>query len=146
MTGLAAGDRRFRKYTTADVARHSTPEDCWLIVHEKVYDVSAFVPRHPGGNMIWVKAGGDCTQLFDSYHPVKTKATLDKFYIGDLERVNGDEREIITYVDDMKRGKFYMDAKIAVEKYFKDNKLNPRVHWEMSVSYTHLTLPTILRV
>ena len=61
--------------------------------------------------MIWVKAGGDCTQLFDSYHPVThAEATLDKYYIGELERVNGDEGEIITYDDDMKRGKFYMDC------------------------------------
>ena len=27
-----------RKYTAAQVEKHSTPEDCWLIVHEKVYE------------------------------------------------------------------------------------------------------------
>ena len=36
-----------RKYTTADVEKHSTPEDCWVIVHEKVYDVTSFVPATP---------------------------------------------------------------------------------------------------
>lgn len=122
-----------RKYTTADVEKHSTPEDCWVIVHEKVYDVTSFVPRHPGGNMIWVKAGGDCTQLFDSYHPLRSQATLDKYYIGELERVPGDEDKIITYNDDMKKGKFYMDCKVAVERWFKDNKKDPRVHPEMYI-------------
>ena len=122
-----------RKYTTADVEKHSTPEDCWVIVHEKVYDVTSFVPRHPGGNMIWVKAGGDCTQLFDSYHPLRSQATLDKYYIGELERVPGDEDKIITYNDDMKKGKFYMDRKVAVERWFKDNKKDPRVHPEMYI-------------
>ena len=78
-----------RKYTAAQVEKHSTPEDCWLIVHEKVYDVTSFVPRHPGGNMIWVKAGGDCTQLFDSYHPLRTQMVLDKYYIGELRREAG---------------------------------------------------------
>nr|CAQ30478.1 Acyl-CoA dependent delta5-desaturase [Mantoniella squamata] len=122
-----------RKYTTADVEKHSTPDDCWLIVHGKVYDVTSFVPRHPGGNMIWVKAGGDCTQLFDSYHPIKTQAVLDKYYIGEVQRVSGDEKKIIEYNDDMKKGKFYMDCKVAVEKYFKDTKQDPRVHVEMYV-------------
>ena len=105
-----------------------------MIVHEKVYDVTSFVPRHPGGNMIWVKAGGDCTQLFDSRTtPCEAQATLDKYYIGELERVPGDEDKIITYNDDMKKGKFYMDCKVAVERWFKDNKKDPRVHPEMYI-------------
>lgn len=28
------------------------------------------VPKHPGGSLIYVKAGQDCTQLFESYHPL----------------------------------------------------------------------------
>lgn len=60
-------------FTLKEVAVHSTPTDCWVIVHGKVYDVSEFVPRHPGGSMIYVKAGGDCSQLFDSYHPLRAK-------------------------------------------------------------------------
>ena len=81
--------------------------------------------------MIWVKAGGDCTQLFDSYHPLRTQMVLDKYYIGELQREAGDEGKIITYNDDMKKGKFYMDCKLAVEKWFKDRKKDPRVHPEM---------------
>mmetsp|Transcript_38283 Transcript_38283/g.94972 ORF Transcript_38283/g.94972 Transcript_38283/m.94972 type:complete len:488 (+) Transcript_38283:257-1720(+) len=129
--GVGAGGAR--KYTTAEVEAHSTPDDLWLIVHSKVYDVTRFAPKHPGGNMIWVKGGGDCTQLFDSYHPLKTQAVLDKYYIGEVDRRAGDEHKIIEYKDDMKKGGFYMDAKVAVEKYFKDNKLDPRVHTEMYI-------------
>ena len=57
-----------RVVTQREVAEHNTAEDCWVIVHGKVYDVTSYVPNHPGGAMIYVKAGGDCTQLFDSYH------------------------------------------------------------------------------
>ena len=134
VASLTAGARGTpRKYTATQVEKHRTPEDCWVIVHGKVYDVTKFVPRHPGGNMIWVKAGGDCTQLFDSYHPLRTQAVLDKFYVGELERVKGDENKIITYVDDMKPGKFYLECKRAVERWFKDNGKNPRVHPEMFI-------------
>ncbi len=38
----------------------------------KVYDVSQFVARHPGGmEQIMMGAGRDVTQLFESYHPLE---------------------------------------------------------------------------
>lgn len=52
---------------------HNTPQDCWLLVHGRVYDVSEWVSRHPGGSLIYLKAGGDCSQLFDSYHPLSAR-------------------------------------------------------------------------
>lgn len=61
------------QYSLSEVAKHNTPEDCWVIVHGSVYDVSSYVPRHPGGAMIYVKAGGECSQLFDSYHPLRAR-------------------------------------------------------------------------
>jgi fatty acid desaturase/cytochrome b involved in lipid metabolism len=143
--GAAANDRApTRKYTFNEVEKHSTPDDCWLIVHGKVYDVTAFVPRHPGGNMIWVKAGGDCTQLFDSYHPLRTRATLEKYYVGELQRTSGDEDKILTYEDDLKDGKFYLDCKLAVERWFKDSKKDPRIHPEMYTKTCIILLGVII--
>ena len=77
-------------YTLKEVAQHCTKDDCWLILHGKVYDVTSWhvparfswifrswpkhtlrarrVPKHPGGPLIYVAAGKDCSQLFDSYH------------------------------------------------------------------------------
>lgn len=67
MCKLSAGAKH-AKIAVADVEKHCTPQDCWVIVHGNVYDVTEYVSRHPGGTMIYVKAGGDCSQLFDSYH------------------------------------------------------------------------------
>lgn len=67
MCKLSAGGKH-AKIAVKDVAKHCTPHDCWVIVHGSVYDVTDYIPRHPGGAMIYVKAGGDCSQLFDSYH------------------------------------------------------------------------------
>jgi acyl-lipid (8-3)-desaturase len=55
-------------FSQAEVAVHNTPSDCWLVIHGKVYDVTSYIARHPGGAMIYVKAGRDCSHLFDSYH------------------------------------------------------------------------------
>ena len=60
-------------FSAAEVGRHNRPADCWVVVRGRVYDVTAWVPRHPGGDLIFVKAGGDCTQLFDAYHPLAAR-------------------------------------------------------------------------
>lgn len=36
------------RYSAAEVARHRTPEDCWVSIAGKVYDITPFVDIHPG--------------------------------------------------------------------------------------------------
>ncbi|KZT72246.1 hypothetical protein DAEQUDRAFT_809145 [Daedalea quercina L-15889] len=53
-----------------EVAQHNTAESCWIIVHGKVYDVTEFLPEHPGGSKIILKyAGKDATAEYDPIHP-----------------------------------------------------------------------------
>ncbi|CAE7751757.1 CYTB5-D, partial [Symbiodinium sp. CCMP2456] len=33
----------------SEVNRHCTPENCWVALNGKVYDLSEFMDRHPGG-------------------------------------------------------------------------------------------------
>ena len=61
------------RFSLQEVAQHSSPTDCWLIVRKKVYNVTPWVRRHPGGDILLVKAGRDCTYLFDSYHPLSAR-------------------------------------------------------------------------
>ncbi|KZZ99201.1 Aldolase-type TIM barrel [Moelleriella libera RCEF 2490] len=61
----------------SDVAQHASAESCWVIVHGKAYDVTDFLPEHPGGPKIILKyAGKDATAEFDPIHP---SDTLDKY-------------------------------------------------------------------
>lgn len=32
-----------------EVARHCTRKSCWVIIRDQVYDVTKFLPDHPGG-------------------------------------------------------------------------------------------------
>ena len=42
----------------------------WVILHGKVYDLTKFLPEHPGGQKIILKyAGMDATKAFDPIHP-----------------------------------------------------------------------------
>ncbi|KAJ5619617.1 hypothetical protein N7510_003601 [Penicillium lagena] len=52
------------------VAKHNTPESCWVILYGKVYDVTDFIDSHPGGKKVILKlAGKDATEEYDPIHP-----------------------------------------------------------------------------
>jgi len=34
-------------YTLAEVARHASQDDCWMVIAGDVYDLSAYLPKHP---------------------------------------------------------------------------------------------------
>jgi L-lactate dehydrogenase (cytochrome) len=65
------------KLTGAEIAKHNSKDSCWVIVHGRAYDVTEFLPEHPGGSKIILKyAGKDATEEFDPIHPPDT---LDKY-------------------------------------------------------------------
>jgi cytochrome b involved in lipid metabolism len=33
--------------TMAEVARHASSEDCWMVIDNRVYDLTAYLPEHP---------------------------------------------------------------------------------------------------
>jgi len=56
-------------YTLADVAKHNTEKDCWVIVNGQVLDVTKFMHEHPGGKKaIMLFAGKDATEEFNMLH------------------------------------------------------------------------------
>ncbi|TFY62149.1 hypothetical protein EVJ58_g4051 [Rhodofomes roseus] len=59
-----------RIWSLAEVALHNTASSCWVIIHNNVYDMTEFLPDHPGGSNIILKyAGRDATAVYDPIHP-----------------------------------------------------------------------------
>jgi len=59
-----------RKITMQEVERHNTPDDCWVVINSKIYDLSIFQKGHPGGSKIITdNAGKDVSNLFNDVHP-----------------------------------------------------------------------------
>lgn len=93
-------------YTLAEVAEHCHYNDCWLIVYDRVYDVTdflnevnaseslaskalltgLFLVQHPGGEYIVMEnAGRDATLVFrGSRHSKDAFDMLEKYCIGIL--------------------------------------------------------------
>ncbi|TKA32068.1 hypothetical protein B0A50_01315 [Salinomyces thailandicus] len=86
------------KLTGQEVAKHNNAEDCWVIIHGRAYDVTEFLPEHPGGPKIILKyAGKDGTEQYEPIHPPDT---LDKYldkskHLGevDMNTVEKEEKE-----------------------------------------------------
>ena len=68
LAGLAGGPQR--RLTLEEVAKHCTEADAWTVVNDRVYNLTPYLPFHPGGKPLLMKgAGKDSTALFNKYHP-----------------------------------------------------------------------------
>lgn len=77
-----------KMFTLGEVQKHNTKKDAWTIIDNKVYNISSWIPKHPGGEIIMQALGKDATQLFlNNNHPSYVKKTiLPKYYIGNLKK------------------------------------------------------------
>ncbi|SAM06237.1 hypothetical protein [Absidia glauca] len=74
-------------YSTADVNAHQTRGDLWVVIHNKVYDITEFVLEHPGGEEVLLdEAGKDATESFEDIgHSDEAREILEKYHIGELD-------------------------------------------------------------
>ncbi len=81
-----------KKITLADIAKHATAQDCWMAIDGIVYDVTSFIPGHPGGSAILMGCGKDATELFNTKggrgdgHGGRAQAMLPSLQIGVLSK------------------------------------------------------------
>lgn len=69
-------------YTIQEISNHTTKEDCWLAIEDKVYDVTEYIPDHPNEKII-DGCGKDATQMF-SKHSSSARENLQNYFIGNL--------------------------------------------------------------
>jgi len=80
-----------QEFTMDDVKSHKTRASCWTVVDGMVYDLTHYLPNHPGGDGIVVSkmAGKDGTAAFNSMHDDSetAKEELKRCLIGRLVSV-----------------------------------------------------------
>jgi len=76
-----------RLFSRVEVASHNRPTDAWIIIDDKVYNVSFWIPYHPGGEKVLLKViGKDATWEFkDVGHSWMAMEELSKLEIGYID-------------------------------------------------------------
>lgn len=71
-------------YSPDQIAEHNTESDCWLQLHDKVYDVTTYLDTHPGGaEVIMDTAGENATDMFEDIgHSKDARRQLTQFQVG----------------------------------------------------------------
>ena len=75
-----------KRYTLEEIKVHDNKNDCWMDYNGKIYNVTAYLPFHPGGSgQLMRGAGKDASELIKSYHSwVNVDIILDKCFVGYL--------------------------------------------------------------
>lgn len=106
-----------RMISIKEVEEHFTYEDCWIAIENEVYDVTSYLPNHPGGEFIMGTAGSDVTVVFNCYH-YHMRKTVDAIKkplkVGNLIE------------ESPKMGAFWLDSAQEITKKMKDV---PRKPW-----------------
>lgn len=78
--------KKNNKITIKEVNKHNKKTDAWIVINKNVYDITNWIPNHPGGNIIMKGVGKDATVLFKSIHNHSdiAKSILSKYKIGKL--------------------------------------------------------------
>jgi cytochrome b involved in lipid metabolism len=78
-----------QKVITLDELRaHKTKDSFYVLLHNKVYNVTKFIDEHPGGDEVILAEGGqDATEAFEDVgHSDEARALLPDMLIGDFEK------------------------------------------------------------
>ncbi len=149
--------KELKTYTKEEVAKHNTPDDCWIIIDGRVFDVSKFHRLHPGGSGVITRLGGqDATDQFVSLHGehvmkkyeanlvigtvagAKVSAEKNRKAIDAQNSKNGTFGDLVPYGDPAWyhgwNSPYYNDSHIrfrAAIRKFVDTELMPNVHnWD----------------
>ncbi|NXJ66151.1 FADS2 desaturase, partial [Rostratula benghalensis] len=74
-------------YTWEEIQKHNLRTDKWLVIERKVYNVTKWASRHPGGQRVISHcAGEDATDAFQAFHinPTLVQKFLKPLLIGEL--------------------------------------------------------------
>lgn len=84
-----------RFFTETEVAGHCTKDSCWVLLGTRVYDVTAFLRMHPGGEaLVLRRSGRDVSREMEGpphRHSDNARRWMEQYYIGELRRDSGAE-------------------------------------------------------
>lgn len=94
-TSTVSKDTKVITNSLSEVAKHNSKANCWLVISNKIYDVSSFLGSHPGGvSTITPFCGKDATTAFKTHgmaggsnHSSYAYSLLPTYYVGVLNAI-----------------------------------------------------------
>lgn len=86
-TATPSASSGLTKLTLEEVKKHASSTSCWSIVYENVFDLTKWIPLHPGGaEKIRAICGVDGTSAFERQHTGDGGAAsqLSRYFLGKL--------------------------------------------------------------
>jgi len=91
------------KFTVDEITKHDSLKDGWIVVYDRVFDITTFAITHPGFHnagqvstalAITRNLGKDCTEEFVAIHSPNAWTQMHDFQIGVLFREGDDDTEV----------------------------------------------------
>lgn len=82
-------ERQEGTYSLKDVAEHNKVDDCWLIVDDKVFNMTESSKAHPS----MFTCGGDGSANYHKNHGPAIRSRMDPFFIGKLDDESANKLE-----------------------------------------------------
>lgn len=104
----AASDAQLPTYTLTDVKWHNVEEDgLWIVLYNRIYDVSEFLDFHPGGPDVLedLDSDPDGTSKFEeAFHSIRARDMCKKYLKGKIREAElGDLHKPATHFDESER-------------------------------------------
>lgn len=83
------GPQMARRISLDDVARHNTPDNCWMAINGQVYDVTGYLPEHPSRPSIILQwCGREASEAYrtktkERPHSPNADRLLSDYWIGE---------------------------------------------------------------
>jgi len=77
-----------KPFAWEEIVKHNSAASLWVVIQDKVYDVTTFAPEHPGQMEAILRwAGKDCTkQFFGDQHPDTVREMVGRFQVGFVQK------------------------------------------------------------
>lgn len=89
---LPVSAAELKKFTMDEISKHATPKDCWIVIKDKVYDLSVYFPKHPAPDAVLArycgKEASEGWETKDEKRPHSRAAAklLVRFEVGELAK------------------------------------------------------------
>ncbi|GAA5967057.1 hypothetical protein JCM11641_000426 [Rhodosporidiobolus odoratus] len=132
--------QRQKTISAEEVAKHRTPDSMWVVIDDKVWDITSFYELHPGGTKVLDQNGGkDVTKIFKSIHP---PATLEKFLtddqlvgyidVDDVAKIGGGKTQEDLRIDQARKELRNVDTIVCIDEF---EEVCEKILSEMALSY-----------